>query len=839
MSTTYTYATRELGLAIDGKVYEGRIVREFEITHRFPDLFFGALERSSFRVAMENLDGAVSLLLNADDRRGSVMVAKRWNKAVGGSATIDGVGRLSSYELGDEVILEGAVELPSVLLTLLPKETVTVQVFPKATDLGFPIPVLFGNVKHCPLTYVFFDLAQNVYLYVVSYAGVTPTFVYRDGVLVDASEYTIYNGTYNNSVGGVGGNLTAYCVIRFAKEQRDFQGRVYDRTEGNRLTADVTGLQPERNFARAMRSILSNTTYGLGESVDATSFNLEEANLDSVGNLFCDGILLEQRTAKDWLDELAMVRGLRFWQPTVGGAWTIKGNSAATAYAGAFGFNDPYGFAKLVEKPIQRTAPISEAVSSLDIEYRYDPVGGQYLQVSSARTLHAFGQPKRYPFRFIRHHITADKVADWLAKSTTDNEQRVSTVAGQEAMGLLLGDRIVVAAPRYGMYAPYEIRGHTKRLATVDLELVPYHDDLYTYTPGTLPVDETPDSGADLSKTPPSPPSNLTKPSQGSEQATDGTTSAWVDLSWTASPTSGVTYVVQLKKNGESTWTTWDEKDTTTTRIRGLIPGLTYDFQVLARSPQNLFSLTAAQLLSQLAPGDTTAPPIPGALTLRQGTGRSVEIDLAIDTSADWAGYKIYRNTTTDPNTATLIDSKKATKFHDVNISYGVTYFYWARSFDLSGNISGFAVTTYSITPVQVPTSDVADNAITADGLYTNAGSINVTDTTEVELGSLTISTVGGSVLVLARCHLLSSGGYPTWTFRIRKDSLSGTILDSVDVTFPSGSGFAWPISLLGSDSSPAASQTYKLTGAASPAYIGPGTVTVKARAIVAFHRKK
>src|SRR5574337_911437 len=547
-----TYASRDVD--IGGVLYKGALVNEIEITSALSNLYYGFLAPTTFRVELSNLDGSLTHLF-AVERRGTPITVKRWDAVAGGAATVQVAGRITGYEIGDTAIIEAAAELPSVLLTPIPRQTITVQTFPKATDLGLPLPVLFGNVKKLPLAYIFEDLATNVYIYLVGYAGVTPIYLYRDGVLVDPADYTIYNGTYNNSVSGVGGNLTAYTVVVFRLRQVDFSGRLYDRKEGDRLTADVTGLAADRNFARAIRSILSNATWGLGQSVDATTFDQAEAALTAVGGLYCDGWLLDQHPAKDSLDELASVRGMRFWQ-TSAGAWAIAIDKAATSYAATFGYADDLGYRNLVDPPAITMRNLSEEVTTLDVEYRYDPMSRTYLQTSAARTVSTFGQPKRVSMNFVRDTTTADKIADYLSKKLK-SPLSISTRAGHEADVLALADRVVLIAPPYGLYGGYEVRKLTQALVTTGLELVPYSDDCYTYTAGTLPTDETPANGPDLSRTAPAAPSGLTVASTGTEQSSDGATSAYVNLSWTASTTTGVTYLIQVRKVGESTFATW------------------------------------------------------------------------------------------------------------------------------------------------------------------------------------------------------------------------------------------------------------------------------------------
>jgi len=478
------YATREV--FVNGAVWQ-RGLGEIVIERRLQEVFYGFLSPTTIEVRLPNIDGALSMVFgpSATDRRGSVVNIYSWDEDVGGAATLEASGSIASIEVGDEVVLQIAVELPSVLLTTLPKETTTTQKFPSAVDLGFGIPVLFGNVKRLPLAYVYVNLVSNVYIYLVSYAGVTPTVVYRDDQVVSGGEYTIYNGTYNNSVAGVGGNLTAYCVIVFTTEQRDFSDRLYDRTEGDRMTADVTGLAPERNFARAIRSILSNTTWGLAQSVDATTFDQAESDLSAIGSLYCDGWLLEQKSVKEYLDELALTRGMRFSR-TSAGAWQLYVDKVATTYVGKFGYNDIGGLRNLIEKPAARLKDIGDSVSTLEVEFRHDPISRTYAAITTARSVTAFGQPKRFRLNFVRDSTTADKISDYLTKKLKLLDHTIDTGSGHEARALKEGDRVTVEARDYGVFAPYEVFGIRKRLTSVELNLARYRPDPYTYTAAEL-----------------------------------------------------------------------------------------------------------------------------------------------------------------------------------------------------------------------------------------------------------------------------------------------------------------------------------------------------------------
>jgi hypothetical protein len=113
-----------------------------------------------------------------------------------------------------------------------------------------------------------------------------------------------------------------------------------------------------------------------------------------------------------------------------------------------------------------------------------------------------------------------------------------------------------------------------------------------------------------------------------------------------------------------------------------------------------------------------------------------------------------------------------------------------------------------------VTTGKVAASAITADGIYSSDTVIALAGAEEV-IATLTVSTNGGTAVVIAKFQVnLIGSTSPTGIFRIRKDSITGTVLDRIDISGDSTAAILQlSATLIGRDASPAATQTYKLTG--------------------------
>lgn len=125
--------------------------------------------------------------------------------------------------------------------------------------------------------------------------------------------------------------------------------------------------------------------------------------------------------------------------------------------------------------------------------------------------------------------------------------------------------------------------------------------------------------------------------------------------------------------------------------------------------------LNAIQVQIGRISDNADAPDTPTAIAVRQGAGKTVEI---VATFAEppfpWTA-ELWRNTANDVTTATKIDTKAAHGFHDVNVTYASTYYYWVRTVGLNGtNYSGWSPSSsHSITVSRVVTNDIGQSQVT------------------------------------------------------------------------------------------------------------------------------
>jgi len=230
---------------------------------------------------------------------------------------------------------------------------------------------------------------------------------------------------------------------------------------------------------------------------------------------------------------------------------------------------------------------------------------------------------------------------------------------------------------------------------------------------------------AGIDTTAPTDPDAATKSTEGTYQATDGSTRSYLTINVPAMPTGGVVLNVLYRRNGSTGWLLADQRSTggSTTRIDDLSPGISYEVACQAFSAYGYGSgIVTATSSPFTAPSDSTGPSTPTGLAPAEGTGKSVSLDWSDNTEADFSEYGIYRNTVNNSTTATKIAETRASRFVDVEVTLGTTYYYWVTAFDRSENESGKS-SAVNATPSAVAASSTDATAPTTPSASTYSAS--------------------------------------------------------------------------------------------------------------------
>jgi hypothetical protein len=690
---TGRYANVTVG-ALAGAPYLGRILDDPVIQRRIVDVFWGPVEIQDVTVRLANLDGFFTAEYVAD-LRGRAMTVQRYD-ATYGVVVPEWVGQIEQASLTGE----GALEVHGTNLNLaifdqeIPRRIVETGGFPLAIDVGMRIPVVFGNVPKVRLPYVRKDLAGARFEYAIE-GPVTFAQLWRNGpndalAAIQSSEYTT---TLDGS------NLT---IVRFSVEQIDFSGAPHE------IYADVYGYATEQNFVRAVQSVLTNTQWGLNQTVDVANFNAAATALgNATGGLICDGAMREATTAKDILRQLLMVRGMRLGLNALG-QWQITVDTAPGAPVMTIRDGTGAGDRNLLRVGRRTRVAASDRPKIFTLRYRLDLIREGFL-FQQSRTLESVGREVSEDNAFIRDHTTADKVTDYMGKRLYYGQQTVEDAEITPAARSLTEGQLV-----YFTYAPFgytneilEVRALEKGLSTIQATLAQYSASIHTYTPGTLPADNISGTFSDLTRTPPAAASALSIVGSGTEIGSDGGTGAWLLLQYTT-PTINCTGArIDLRKNGETVYQQGYALASGVgvnqqTRIRGLVPGVAYDLHVVTFNGLGLVSTTGTTLLNQPAPGDSGAPSTPTAVTLYSSQNRTLFIAFNPPpvTDRDIKGYEYQVHTAangggtlvlfgTMPIAALGVGGAFPTEtISFANLGDATTYYVRLRAFDYSNNVS-------------------------------------------------------------------------------------------------------------------------------------------------------
>lgn len=187
----------------------------------------------------------------------------------------------------------------------------------------------------------------------------------------------------------------------------------------------------------------------------------------------------------------------------------------------------------------------------------------------------------------------------------------------------------------------------------------------------------------------------------------DGTTVPQIKFSWSVTDSTIVDYYdFQWKLSTDSTWNTTD-LDGTEFVLSPALSGRSYDYRVRAVNHLAVRSAFASSASPVSTGDDGTTPNAPSNLVALAGT-ETVKLSWDAPTQntdsstlKDLFQYKVYRNTTNNFGTASLVGRVAADVFTDGSLTGGQEYFYWVTALDYTGNESS-ASTVASATASEV-----------------------------------------------------------------------------------------------------------------------------------------
>ena len=287
-------------------------------------------------------------------------------------------------------------------------------------------------------------------------------------------------------------------------------------------------------------------------------------------------------------------------------------------------------------------------------------------------------------------------------------------------------------------------------------------------------------------------PTNLTLTADGTTQQiqADGTALPRILVSWSAPANefiqAGGNVGIEYKESTSTTYLTWNTVpgDQTRDYISSDVKiGLTYNVRIFGES---FFKVSTSYVTATVnVQKDTVAPSIPTNLVATIGTGSAVGLDWDDSTAPDFSEYGIYRNTTgvTPANANTnKIAEVDASRFVDVDVAVGTTYYYWVNAYDALENVSGFA-TRVQATPVAITAGAVSNVAPSTPNAPTYASETTYLATDGTAFARITVTApampTGGALLQI----LYRRSGASEWV--VANVLSSGSIAASIDDLAP------------------------------------------------------
>lgn len=566
--------------------------------------------------------------------------------------------------------------------------------------------------------------------------AITPTrivTVYRDGRVADEVDWQI-------------GALVAYFA-QFRVAQVDVNGRQM------RIQADLFSLEFDQSFAAVEKFLLSDASYGLGLPVSSAAFTAAVTAYRTESYICGHGIF--QAVSAREVFRYLHVRGSYLRRNTAVEYELIVDTAAAhTSTPASLGQAD--GYWENCEIRSQRILSLSQRVRKLTLQGVFDrgfSGGGSYL-VNTDRSRVDKGREETLKNAFLGDSVTVDKECDYLFKALVSLDSQIEVQALSEFVGQEIRKLTSVFSPNMDFSGDqYQLQQWQLQGANLVIVLGQWDPLLLTYTVGKIIADARAASITDFSATFPGVPTGVSVVANGIRTGSNGATIEAFILATATMPSSNGTHIVFRALQPGSQVPQQEiivaaNAGQTKSAQFALPPGLIFDVHILIRNVDNPLLFrdgTVVVVSSVLTPGDTTIPPAPTGIVLRQSGTKEVEIIVVFAEPADWGVLELFRNSISATGGSHL-ESKRGKVFHDQGVNYGDVWYYSARARDYSNNFSAFSPVA-SISIGRLGGNDIGPNAING----THIGSAVITGT---HIGTATIGGVNIGAAAINGTHI-------------------------------------------------------------------------------------
>lgn len=441
-----------------------------------PQLNIGKITFSPMTVTLDNTDGTFTELFHSTEARGGQLLHRLYDLDAAGV-----VGAAKSYVITDVSITRSECTItatpysPGAFDVVLPKASIQADIFGNAIDqssIGKPISTWFGHCTNVPLYSIYEGGAGDDYVhdFLIGYGTIRATtssitITSDDGTSVrtmHSSEYTVYDGSQVTPYPG-------YAFVRFTREQRDGSGRLCT------LRATLQGISYlgdyyTANPVRILQLLLTDTTWGLGLTVNASSFNTAAALFDN-DDWWVGGGLHDFKKASEWIDYLLAACRFSLLVPGTGSGLMLTCPTYINTVSESF---QHYMIAPSLKK---RNA--DDYINTVNLNYNLNLKDSTFTKVTSD-TGNTFGMPEDLFSPFTVSATAAGTIAAEIKNRVLYQDNIIEFEAGQDGFALEIGNIISVTRDDLGLDADlFEIVEIEKTVDRVRIVAASYSAEIF------------------------------------------------------------------------------------------------------------------------------------------------------------------------------------------------------------------------------------------------------------------------------------------------------------------------------------------------------------------------
>ena len=169
------YATEDREFPVSSPVsYEGRLISSGTIGVSLSDIYFGSRVFANATITLDDTDGGIRAIWNANEMRGKAVTVKRVD--IDADSVLEShyftINTVKFAGVNNKVNIGLMPENLELFKQLIPKDKITIDDYPNALEasLGLPIPIVFGaGHEKIPCPNINYDDSASEWDYLIGY----------------------------------------------------------------------------------------------------------------------------------------------------------------------------------------------------------------------------------------------------------------------------------------------------------------------------------------------------------------------------------------------------------------------------------------------------------------------------------------------------------------------------------------------------------------------------------------------------------------------------------------------------------------------------------------------